>query len=123
MRDLLRVVLVVAVLAAIAAAQGRRRRGCGAWQRHLQLLAQDDAYGARFNALGAFTEQFKTVRRRTAPGPRTGVVVIPVVVHVVYADAAHNISDAQIQSQIDILNQDFRKLNADVGEVPSVFAG
>jgi hypothetical protein len=38
------------------------------------------------------------------------VVIIPVVVHVVYNTAAQNISDAQIQSQIDVLNADFRKL-------------
>jgi len=35
-------------------------------------------------------------------------VVLPVVVHIVYAADAENLSDAQIQSQIDILNRDFR---------------
>ncbi|MCK6601643.1 MAG: T9SS type A sorting domain-containing protein [Bacteroidetes bacterium] len=37
-------------------------------------------------------------------------VTIPVVVHVVYNTSAQNISDAQIQSQITVLNQDFRRL-------------
>ncbi|MCI4671581.1 MAG: M43 family zinc metalloprotease [Bacteroidia bacterium] len=41
------------------------------------------------------------------------VITIPVVVHVVYNTPAENISFAQIQSQIDILNEDFRRLNAD----------
>lgn len=49
------------------------------------------------------------------------VVNIPVVVHVLYNTASQNISDAQIQSQIKILNDDFRKLNADVTRVPSTF--
>ena len=40
-------------------------------------------------------------------------ITIPVVVHVLWNDPIENISDAQIQSQIDILNEDFRKLNAD----------
>ncbi|MCU0436596.1 MAG: GEVED domain-containing protein [Raineya sp.] len=54
----------------------------------------------------------------------TGVVRIPVVVHVIYnsAVAAENISDAQIQSQIAVLNEDFRKTNTDVSQVPSLFA-
>ena len=52
---------------------------------------------------------------------RTGVTVIPVVVHVVYNGAAQNISDAQIQSQIDVLNRDFRKTNADVAAAAGVF--
>jgi hypothetical protein len=41
-------------------------------------------------------------------------VTIPVVVHVVYFNATQNISDAQILSQIDVLNADFRRLNADM---------
>jgi hypothetical protein len=51
---------------------------------------------------------------------RNAVITIPVVVHVVYRTAVQNISDAQIQSQIAVLNKDFRKLNTDIGSVPSV---
>jgi Pregnancy-associated plasma protein-A/Secretion system C-terminal sorting domain len=49
------------------------------------------------------------------------VIKIPVVVHVVWRSDEENISDAQIQSQMDVLNKDFRKLNADFKNVPSVF--
>lgn len=35
---------------------------------------------------------------------------IPVVVHVVHNNGVENISDAQIQSQIDVLNEDYRKI-------------
>lgn len=49
-------------------------------------------------------------------------VNIPVVVHVVYNTTAQNISDAQILSQIDVLNEDFRKMNADKVNVPSAFS-
>ncbi|MBN4061676.1 T9SS type A sorting domain-containing protein [Bacteroidales bacterium AH-315-I05] len=50
------------------------------------------------------------------------VITIPIVVHVVYNAAAENISDAQIQSQIDVLNEDFRRTNADFANAPAVFA-
>ncbi|MBW8051557.1 MAG: PKD domain-containing protein [Cytophagales bacterium] len=49
------------------------------------------------------------------------IVTIPVVFHVVYNTGAENISDAQILSQIDVLNEDFRRLNADAVNTPSVF--
>jgi len=50
------------------------------------------------------------------------VVTIPVVFHVLYKNANQNISDAQIQSQLDVLNKDYRKLNTDFSTVvPSVF--
>ena len=51
----------------------------------------------------------------------SSVITIPVVVHVVYNNLTNNISDAQIQSQIDILNEDFRRLNADTSSTPLTF--
>lgn len=48
-------------------------------------------------------------------------VTIPVVVHVVYHSKAQNISDEQIQEQIDVLNADFAGTNADASKVPAAF--
>lgn len=41
------------------------------------------------------------------------VIRIPVVVHVIHRLASENISTAQINSQIAVLNRDYRKLNPD----------
>lgn len=49
------------------------------------------------------------------------VITIPVVVHVVYNLADQNISDAQVLSQIDALNEDYSRTNADAVNTPSVF--
>lgn len=49
------------------------------------------------------------------------VITIPTVVHVVYANAQQDISDAQVLSQIDILNEDFRATNADISIVDAQF--
>lgn len=46
---------------------------------------------------------------------------IPVVVHVIYKNQTQNISDAQVASQITVLNNDFQKLNSDVNQVPSAW--
>ncbi len=48
-------------------------------------------------------------------------IKIPVVVHVIYRTDAQNISDSQIQSQIDVLNNDYNKANWDTMFVPSVW--
>lgn len=50
-----------------------------------------------------------------------GGITIPVVVHVVYKTSLQNISDAQIQSQIDVLNEDYSSTNSDISGVPSVW--
>ncbi|MCF4101811.1 zinc metalloprotease [Gillisia sp. M10.2A] len=58
----------------------------------------------------------------TPPADNLGVITIPVVVTVVYSNSQENISDAQINSQISILNSDFRATNSDKNSVPSEFA-
>jgi hypothetical protein len=58
---------------------------------------------------------------KSEKGKRT-IITIPVVVHVVYSSPAENISAAQVLSQIAIFNEDFRRLNADTSDTPSVFA-
>jgi hypothetical protein len=49
------------------------------------------------------------------------LVTIPVVVHVVHRTEAESISDAQVKSQIDVLNRDFRAKNPDSKKVPDVW--
>lgn len=76
----------------------------------------------------ALLEQREAIERHTAEFMEQGhgvhdrvAVTIPVVVNVVYNTTSQNITDAQIQTQIDVLNKDFRKLNTDIGNVPSVW--
>ena len=52
-----------------------------------------------------------------------GVYEIPVWVNVLYRTTAENISLAQIQSQIDVLNEDYAGTNTDISLVPSTFTG
>jgi hypothetical protein len=49
------------------------------------------------------------------------VIRIPVIVHVLYNNAAQNISDAQIRSGIEALNRDFRRRAADTVNTPQRF--
>lgn len=54
----------------------------------------------------------------------TGVVyTIPVVFHILHNGGVENISDAQIQDALNILNRDYRKLNADANDVVAAFQG
>ncbi len=48
-------------------------------------------------------------------------LTIPVVVHIVYHTDTENISDAQVQSQLDVMNADFRLLNSDSLQPSSPF--
>ncbi|HEX7280255.1 MAG TPA: zinc metalloprotease [Solirubrobacterales bacterium] len=49
------------------------------------------------------------------------LIKIPVVVHVIHRTDREDISDAQVKSQIAVLNKDFRAKNADKSKVPSAW--
>jgi hypothetical protein len=85
------------------------------------LSAQNCDFNYQHDAkIEQFTEGYVSKYFNTHLSTRQ-VIKIPVVVHVVWKNDEENISDTQIQSQIDVLNKDFRKLNTDFKNVPSVF--
>lgn len=91
---------------------------CGTMQHHQMLLQQDPKLADRMKDMDNHAQQFAATWQYDAS---RAVITIPVVVHVVYNTSVQNISDAQIQTQIDRLNQDFRKLNTDWTNTPSVW--
>ncbi len=103
----------------MAASDNPTVRTCATPQVHERLLRTNPTYAAARSA--SETRAWEYVFGARA-AQRSGVTVIPVVVHVVWNTAAQNISDAQVQSQIAVLNRDYRKLNPDVASTPAVFA-
>jgi Pregnancy-associated plasma protein-A len=98
----------------------RARELCGTMEVHRRLLNRSLSYQERRAAIENRALAYEQGARAAA---RTGVVRIPVVVHVVHNPAvpAQNISDDQIHSQIAVLNQDFRATNPDRARVPNVW--
>jgi hypothetical protein len=98
-------------------------RNCATMEVYEAQVAADPARAQRMEAIEAQTKQYlaqPAVMQRITTGT---IVTIPVVVHVVYNNAAQNVPQSQIDAQIRVLNEDFAKLNADAGSVPSAFAG
>ena len=56
----------------------------------------------------------------STPNP---IITIPVVVHVLYNNSSQNIPNSQIYSQIETLNDDFRRYNDDILDTPVQFLG
>jgi hypothetical protein len=94
------------------------KRSCASQDVLEAQMKADPTLAIRMNQIEAFTQKAMLTQRLV-----NGKVVIPVVVNVLYRTAAENISDAQIQSQIDILNKDFTATNTDFANTPSIFAG
>tara|TARA_R110002049_G_scaffold166649_5_gene332775 strand:+ start:9749 stop:10966 length:1218 start_codon:yes stop_codon:yes gene_type:complete len=67
-------------------------------------------------------QQNREIANYSITNKTRAVITIPVVVHVVYRTSAQNVSDAQINSQITALNEDYRRLNADAINTPTSFS-
>lgn len=93
-----------------------KHRTCGASEVHHRLLESREYQENRIG-IERFTNRFML----WGAARRAGLVTIPSVVHIVFNNDDQNISDAQVQSQIDALNRDYRGQNADRVNVPDVW--
>lgn len=84
-----------------------------------EAAAQDPQVQKNRDELEKFTEAY--TQSSAASRNASTVKIIPVVVHVMHYGGPENISDAQILDQIRVLNEDYRRLNADTVNTPAVF--
>jgi len=84
---------------------------CATMQILEKRIAKDPSIKLRMEQSEIKTQKWISANSNAKGGIQP--VTIPVVVHVLWNDPIENISAAQIQSQIDILNEDFRLLNSD----------
>ncbi|GAB4425755.1 MAG: hypothetical protein OHK0039_43530 [Bacteroidia bacterium] len=114
-----RTMLLAAWLASAAAAWAQPadpHEKCGTMELLDRHLSADPSLAQRLAQVERFAQTYQTQGSRT-----TAIITIPVVVHVVYNTPVENVSDAQVFSQIDVLNEDFRRLNADTTNTPLAF--
>lgn len=98
--------------------EGVRTRSCGTMAEFHRLAELDSGYRARLAGIEATTQ--RTLARMNVA--KLTKVTIPTVIHVVFREPGQDISDAQIQSQLDVLNADYSATNPDRPNVPPVWA-
>lgn len=70
----------------------------------------------------SFANLFHASKGTLHTGNRSGeVLVVPVVFHIIYNTESQNLSDSVIFSQIEVLNEDYRRQNADAIETRDIF--
>ena len=82
-----------------------------------RLLQKDPKMAKRMGVIEKQTQSFVHSMRQNPSQRSQMMVTIPVVFHILYNTDAENISDAQVLSQLQILNDDFRRLNANQDNV------
>jgi hypothetical protein len=103
----------------MAAEEGPKQRTCAQMVVHELLVETKPEYRAR--RLEVEEETRQTIETGEAMRVARKLIKLPVVVHVVHSTDRENISDAQVKSQIAVLNKDFRAKNSDKSKVPSAW--
>lgn len=108
------------LLSALIAFPGLAQDRCASAD-YLSAQKADPLYAQSILVAETFLQQKSSSLARTARTAKEEVIKIPVVVHIVYNNASQNLSDAQIRSQLDALNRDYRRANADTLNTPERF--
>ncbi len=102
-------------------------RTCATMEVDATLRAQYPDMGTLEDFEEWLAPRVEAYKQAVANGTAPEVVyTIPVIVHVIHnsneaVGQGRNISQAQINSQIDVLNEDFRRLNSDASNTPAAF--
>ncbi len=124
-----RILLAISIflVCSSAKAQDSRfpNRGCGTMEEDARMRAEHPEMGSLDDFEKWMEQKISESKKSGTTNKVKTVYTIPVIVHVIHTGQAvgvgYNISDAQINSQLDVLNKDFRRLNTDTGLVPAVF--
>lgn len=96
-------------------ANGVMRCATTGYEKYLQAMYPDRMTESQFEAwINPLIENAKSNKSQNG-----GIITIPVVVHVIHAGQAYgvapNITDTQVQSQITVMNNDYRKASGTPG--------
>ncbi len=92
-----------------------QQRNCGTMNVLETKMEQDPTLSRKMNEIERVTREC-IQRSRNNTSRVSGIITIPVVVHIIYQTDEQNISNAQIFSQMEVLNNDFRRTNGDAND-------
>src|SRR5258706_12076578 len=113
----IRLLLIVFTFVTLLSAKAQETiNRCAAMEVDQRLRLEDPNYAANRDQIEQATQQWIV---DNPSGLRT-VVSVPVVFHVLYNGTAENVSDDRILDQLNVLNNDYRKLNSDFTDARAV---
>jgi PKD repeat protein len=112
--------LLLSMLAMAAAIPGfSQHHQCGTTKAMNRLIAQHPEIKLNQQKIEAEIQDFIANKYSQRTGNQ--VYIIPIVFHIIHQNGVENISDAQVQDAVRILNEDFRKQNADTSQIVPAF--
>ena len=116
--------LLFSIISLIISMSVYAQEKCGSGIDMEQIQKSDPKRYERIIGFNKFVEQTINNSNERVIDPN-GTIIIPVVFHILYDGNEPplflNPTDARVKSQIDVLNEDFRRLNADRVNTPAPF--
>ena len=117
----MKISFVSALLFLLLSNQLYAQRACASFSYQQQQLKIEPSLQLKIDAIEQFTLNHSKQSGQLSRTSGSTVIVIPVVVHIIYHDPSENISDEIVFNQIEIMNRDFRRRNADSVNTPAYF--
>lgn len=106
-----KIVFALSALLLFTTAKIWAQRTCGSYEHLQEQMKNDPLFASRIRESEKSFNNY--IRQSQTQKGKPVTLTIPVVVHVVYNTSQQNISDAQVQSQVDVLNEDYTAKNRD----------
>ncbi|HYM92851.1 MAG TPA: T9SS type A sorting domain-containing protein [Chitinophagaceae bacterium] len=114
--------LILALIVMAFVQQVGAQRACSTFEYQQNEVQKDPSLKNKMEAVEAFTQNhLRSSANILSRLTQTYLIKIPVVVHILYHEPGEDISDAQVMEQINALNRDYRRANADSVNTPSYF--
>lgn len=117
-----RILFATTILFSALGAYSQNHEKCGA-AIQLERELQDPENRAKYEAFQESILRYTQDPRVSEKRDQNGIRIIPVVFHILHDGGTENISLTQVQKQLDVLNEDFRRLNPDTVNTPQRFYG
>jgi PKD repeat protein len=117
----MRIIALVICLAFISLqpAFSQELHPCGTTEKMQEAIAADPSILINQEQVNAYVKEW--IENHRADVRDENLYIIPLVVHVVHDYGVENISDDQVRDAVRILNEDFRKRNADTSAIVDAF--
>ena len=90
---------------------------CGTDERMAELLKNDPEVKKAQEELEQFTREYISNHKPEISERGSPLYIIPVVFHIIHDNGPENISTNNVNAVVNVLNQDFQRLNADTSQV------
>ncbi len=115
--------ILLPFLTCLAQAQQDDLLRCGTTQAQEKYLNEHPEDAGQIKDAAQRLENFTKEFAQNPADRNRQVFTIPVVFHILHDNGSEKISKAQVLDAMRILNEDFNKLNPDIGDVVSAFQG